>query len=144
MSENDGTAFGDVLRRAIRESGLSQYRLSRDAGVPQGAISVFLSGKDILLNTFEKLALCVGVGLQDLKSDTSDTFTITMFGETIDVVVQSRIDETMSRCKSNKSEIAVIVGVHNVGMEDRERFMECLERILPIEEWRAGFNFEEE
>ena len=72
------------------------------------------------------------------KGDTSDTFTITMFDETIDVVVQDRIDETMSRCKSSKSGLDVIVGVHNVGMEDRERFMECLERILPLEEWRTG------
>ena len=59
--------FGELLRKAIQECGITQYRLARVAGVPQGAISVFLSGGDIQLKTFNRLAACMGFEIKQDK-----------------------------------------------------------------------------
>jgi hypothetical protein len=55
--------FAQHLRAAIRESGVSQYHLAEVADVPQGAISVFLSGGDLKLSTFSRLAQAMGMAL---------------------------------------------------------------------------------
>lgn len=47
--------MADVLRQKIRDSGLSANRLGKETGVTQQAISVFLKGKDIRLETAQKL-----------------------------------------------------------------------------------------
>ena len=53
-------AFAEQLRQSIRSSEVTQYGLSKVSGVPQGAISVFMSGGDIQLKTFSRLAKCMG------------------------------------------------------------------------------------
>lgn len=47
--------MADLLRDRIRKSGLSANRLGKLTGVTQQAISVFLKGKDIRLDTAQKL-----------------------------------------------------------------------------------------
>jgi plasmid maintenance system antidote protein VapI len=47
--------MADILRQKIRDSGLSANRLGKLTGVTQQAISVFLKGKDIRLETAQKL-----------------------------------------------------------------------------------------
>src|SRR4051812_12075153 len=60
-SENE---FAEILRNAIKNSGISQYHLSKASGVPQGTISVFLAGGDLRLATFTRLAKIMGMELQ--------------------------------------------------------------------------------
>ncbi len=61
-----GTEFGDLLRQKIRDTRVSQYRLSKATGVSQGAISVWLRrGGDLSLRSFTKLAIYMGMELRD-------------------------------------------------------------------------------
>jgi len=41
-------AFVDQIRRAVEESGLSQYRISKELGIMQSSLSRFMSGRGIL------------------------------------------------------------------------------------------------
>ena len=52
------------LRGAIRDSGKSQYQLAKETGLPQGQISRFLAGADILLSRAGPLAAAVGLRLR--------------------------------------------------------------------------------
>ena len=52
--------FAEQLRQSIRAVGMTQYALAKMSGVPQGAISVFLSGADVRLQTYSRLAHCMG------------------------------------------------------------------------------------
>src|SRR5688572_7286769 len=50
------------LRAAVKASGKSQYRLHRETGISQSAISAFLKGRDELkLSTAAALAAAVGL-----------------------------------------------------------------------------------
>ena len=60
--------FAELLRNAIVHSGLSQYQLAKAANVPQGAISVFLAGGDLRLNTFNRLAHVMGLELRQNRA----------------------------------------------------------------------------
>ncbi|MFT5093479.1 MAG: helix-turn-helix domain-containing protein [Planctomycetales bacterium] len=55
--------FAQTLRDTIRDAGLSQYRLSRESGVAQSALSTFMSGKDLRVETFQRLCHVVGLEL---------------------------------------------------------------------------------
>jgi transcriptional regulator with XRE-family HTH domain len=49
-------SFENIVRRAINESGLSRYQISKQSGVPESVLSRFVSGKrSISLDTLEKL-----------------------------------------------------------------------------------------
>jgi len=63
-AETNDIEFAQSLRDAIVNSGLSQYRLSILTGIPQSALSGFLTGRDIRLSTFTKLAQVMGFELQ--------------------------------------------------------------------------------
>ena len=52
--------FAQQLRDAIRAAGLTQYRLAKDLNIPQSALSMFMSGKDLRVSTFNKLAHYLG------------------------------------------------------------------------------------
>ena len=57
-----GMTFNDQLRRAIRASGLSGYRLAKMTGISAASISRFLAGKtslspDSIARVFESLEL---------------------------------------------------------------------------------------
>jgi plasmid maintenance system antidote protein VapI len=54
----------DVLRRAIRDSGLPLLRLAQDAGVERASLSRFVRGKNSLrLDVADKLARYFGLTL---------------------------------------------------------------------------------
>lgn len=58
----------DQLRAAIESSGLSQYALSRQAGVPQSQLSAFLSGKSLPSGaTINRIAEVLGLDLRQKK-----------------------------------------------------------------------------
>lgn len=52
----------DILRTAVRKSGLPLRRVAKAAGVAQSILSMFMSGKDIRLKTAQRL-----VNLFDLE-----------------------------------------------------------------------------
>jgi predicted transcriptional regulator len=52
------------LRRAIKDSGLSDNELARRTGVPQPTISRFLAGADMKLATAAKIAAYLGLSLR--------------------------------------------------------------------------------
>lgn len=54
----------EQLRAAIRNSGLTQEQLAAKAGIRQNRISVFLSGRDIRLETAGKIAQALGLKLK--------------------------------------------------------------------------------
>jgi plasmid maintenance system antidote protein VapI len=61
----DFPALADVLRQAIRDSGVSQQEVSRRTGVPAPVISRFLSGqRDLTLDTAEKLVVYLDLELR--------------------------------------------------------------------------------
>ena len=56
------------LRQAIRESGMSVYRLAKLSGVPQPVLSRFMNGtRGITLATTSKLASVLGLELRPTK-----------------------------------------------------------------------------
>jgi transcriptional regulator with XRE-family HTH domain len=60
--------FTDQLKRAIRESGMSRYALSKATGVDQGTLSKFLSGqRSISLDSVDKLVDVLGLTLTAQK-----------------------------------------------------------------------------
>lgn len=60
MAKRKPTLAG-LLRRLIRESGLSARKLAAETGVKQQTISEFLRGKDVRLGTAQKLMDHFGV-----------------------------------------------------------------------------------
>jgi plasmid maintenance system antidote protein VapI len=56
--------IADVLRNAIRESGLTHYRIAKDAGIKPDMIDRFVFGKrDLRLGTAAKIADVLGLEL---------------------------------------------------------------------------------
>lgn len=55
----------DILRTAVRQSGMPLRRVAKAAGVAQSILSVFMSGKDIRLKTAQRLADFFGLELRD-------------------------------------------------------------------------------
>ncbi len=54
----------EALRRAIRDSGLSLYRVSKDTGVPYAVVHRFVAhGRPVALRTFDKLCAYMGMRL---------------------------------------------------------------------------------
>jgi len=50
------TKMSDQIREAIEGSGLSRYRICRDTGIDQAAMSRFMAGTGITTDTIDKLA----------------------------------------------------------------------------------------
>ena len=48
--------LADVLRKAIKNSGLTHYRIAKDAGIAPDVLDRFMQGKDIRLTTAAKVA----------------------------------------------------------------------------------------
>lgn len=51
-------SLADQLREAVKESGLSVYRIAKDSGVSQAVLQRFIAGdrENIRLDTADKLA----------------------------------------------------------------------------------------
>jgi transcriptional regulator with XRE-family HTH domain len=59
------TPLPDTLRVRIRQSGKAVLQIARESGVSHPVILRFLSGeRDIRLQTAEKLAAALGLGLE--------------------------------------------------------------------------------
>ena len=54
----------DQLREAIRESGLTHYRLGKDSGVDIAAIDRFVAGREPKGGTIDRLARILGLELR--------------------------------------------------------------------------------
>ncbi len=56
--------MSDTLKRAVRQSGQSWYRIAKNSGVPYATLHAFLCGKrGIALPTVDKLCRYLGLRL---------------------------------------------------------------------------------
>jgi len=54
----------DAVRRAIEKSGVSRYRICREAGIDKASISRFMAGKTgLTLASLDRLAVVLGLDL---------------------------------------------------------------------------------
>lgn len=55
----------ETLRRAIRDSGLTHYRIGKDAGVKPDKVALFVAGKrDLRLSTAARIIDALGLELK--------------------------------------------------------------------------------
>ena len=67
---SDGETMSDVLRRAIRDSGLALLRIATDTGVERASISRFVRcERSLRLDMADKLAAYFGLHLTPAKPD---------------------------------------------------------------------------
>lgn len=59
--------LAEILRGAIRKSGLSANQLAKETGVDQTTISRFLRGKDMGLERASKIAAYLGLELKEKR-----------------------------------------------------------------------------
>jgi plasmid maintenance system antidote protein VapI len=59
--------LADILRDAVRKSGLPQYALAEKADVPQSRLSTFMAGGDLTLRNASKLAKVLGLTLKKAR-----------------------------------------------------------------------------
>ena len=59
--------LADILRDAIRRSGLSENELARRTGVLQQSINAFMNGSDMRLANASKIARVLGLTLKKSK-----------------------------------------------------------------------------
>lgn len=53
-----------TLRKAIQDSGLSLYRIAKDAGIGYASLHRFMNGeRSVSLEVFDKLCTCLGLEL---------------------------------------------------------------------------------
>jgi predicted transcriptional regulator len=61
MAEN----FGDQLRRAVNECGMTRYQLSQKTGIPQSVLSRFIHGeRGLAMDSISKLVDVLGLELR--------------------------------------------------------------------------------
>ena len=59
-----GEPFAAVVRRAIRQSGKTHYRIAKDGGITPDQIDRFVDGsRDVRLTTLEKIVSGIGYRL---------------------------------------------------------------------------------
>lgn len=56
MCYNAKMRFSDQLRKSIAASGLTAYRIAKDAGINPSVLSRFLSGKGVGSDSIDRLA----------------------------------------------------------------------------------------
>ena len=62
------TQFSDQIRQAVEASGLSRYRICKDAGIDQAAFSRFMAGKvGLSMPTVDALADVLGLDVVACK-----------------------------------------------------------------------------
>ena len=67
-SKTSEADLAEQLRRAIRESGISPYRLCAEASVDRAMMSRFLTGKrTITLATAGRITACLGLVLRPTR-----------------------------------------------------------------------------
>jgi transcriptional regulator with XRE-family HTH domain len=56
--------FSDQIRQAIKDTGLSRYRICCEAKIDQGLMSRFMSGKSsISMDALDRLAVVIGLSV---------------------------------------------------------------------------------
>ena len=61
---------GEVLKRAIKESGVSRYRIAQETGIEQSALSRFMSGeRGLALDAVEALCSYFKLELRPAERD---------------------------------------------------------------------------
>ena len=64
IEKADSVELVDALKRAIVDSGLTHYRIAKDAGVTPDVIDRFVRGeRDLRLETAGKIASVLGLSL---------------------------------------------------------------------------------
>jgi transcriptional regulator with XRE-family HTH domain len=53
--------LSDQIRAAVKNSGMTRYRISADSGVQQSTLSRFLRGGGMSLDTLDRLADLLGL-----------------------------------------------------------------------------------
>jgi predicted transcriptional regulator len=56
--------MAEILKAAIRESGLTHYRIAKTAGIGPETIDRFMAGRDIRISTVDKIAEALGLELR--------------------------------------------------------------------------------
>jgi transcriptional regulator with XRE-family HTH domain len=65
MSGKKSKSVSDVLRQAIRESGLTHYRIAKDSGITPQMLDAFMKGdRTLRLTTLDKVAPVLGLVLR--------------------------------------------------------------------------------
>ncbi len=54
----------NMIRTAVKKSGVSQYRIALDSGLSQGAVSKFLSGKTLTLRSAGRLLAALDIRVE--------------------------------------------------------------------------------
>lgn len=55
--------FSDQIRRAIEKSGMTRYRISKLADIPESTLSRFMSGKGINTESLDLIAKVLGLNI---------------------------------------------------------------------------------
>ena len=53
--------LADMLRDAVRDSGLTHYRIGKDAGIGADQVTRFVQGRDIRIGTAAKIINALGL-----------------------------------------------------------------------------------
>lgn len=62
-----------VLRKAIRDSGMSMYAICKQSGIDKGQLSRFMAGtRDLQLTTAEELCKLLGLKLRPSRTEKDD------------------------------------------------------------------------
>jgi plasmid maintenance system antidote protein VapI len=65
--------FSDQLRVAIKNSGLTQYRLSQEAGINRSILTRFVSGqRGLTSDSIDRLMKCLGLELRPIEPKQKD------------------------------------------------------------------------
>jgi hypothetical protein len=63
-SKNSGKTWSEILRKAVFDSGKTQYRLATDAKIGETQLARFIGGKGLNLSSAERLGAALGLTLK--------------------------------------------------------------------------------
>ena len=61
--------ISNVVRRAVRDSGLSQYEIGKRCGFSHRIVGHFLSGKNTRLDTAGRILEAIGISIELKRKD---------------------------------------------------------------------------
>lgn len=69
MAKKKQKTFTDQIRDALRQCGISRYRISREAEVSEGQMCRFLAGAGLSMESLDKLAEYLGLEVTITKRE---------------------------------------------------------------------------
>lgn len=72
-SENTSETWAEILRKAVRASHKTQYRLASDAKIGETQLARFMGGKGLNLASAERLGAALGLTLTKEASSDGQT-----------------------------------------------------------------------